>query len=67
MLNSILEDVATAVQSNSAQGSPAAKDLVALLDHINQSKSHNVAGERFLQWTKHRSSFGVCPESRLAD
>ncbi|KAI8676913.1 hypothetical protein NCS56_00580300 [Fusarium sp. Ph1] len=51
-----LDDVATAVQSNSAQGSPAAKGLVALLDHI-------VAGERFLQWTKHRSSFRVCPDS----
>lgn len=32
-----LEEVTTAVQSNHTQGSPASKDLVALLDHINRS------------------------------
>ncbi|RSL65417.1 hypothetical protein CEP54_004286 [Fusarium duplospermum] len=58
-----LDDVVTVVQRSGTQGGSASKHLAELLDHINQSKAHNVAGDMFLHWTKQRAHFRVCPDS----
>ncbi|CCT65594.1 uncharacterized protein FFUJ_02550 [Fusarium fujikuroi IMI 58289] len=60
-----LDDVA-AVGSQNLHGYRNEKDLVKLLNHINASKKHLIAGDKYITWTQGRNAFRVCPDSILS-